>query len=119
MYTSKYFKPKEYMCRCGTCIGRIREELLIKLDQLRSSMDRPICINSGFRCPAHNKAVGGVARSFHMQGLAVDISTAGWAPGEREKLIAYAKDYGFTGIGLGSNFIHLDIGEQVLTVWVY
>lgn len=82
-------------------------------------MDRPLVLTSGYRCPEHNKAVGGAEHSFHMQGLAVDISTVGFAPGEREKLIAYAKDYGFTGIGIGSNFIHLDIGHGTLTKWIY
>jgi uncharacterized protein YcbK (DUF882 family) len=119
MYKAKYFTPRELRCKCNSCIGMIKELLLVKLDQLRMSMDRPLIINSGFRCPAHNKAVGGEEHSYHMQGLAVDISTAGWAPGEREKLIAYAKDYDFTGIGIGSNFIHLDIRPGTPKKWTY
>ena len=33
----------------------------------------PIRINSGYRCPELNKAVGGVANSQHMRGEAADI----------------------------------------------
>jgi zinc D-Ala-D-Ala carboxypeptidase len=34
---------------------------------------RPIHINSGYRCPRLNSAVGGAPGSRHMQGLAADI----------------------------------------------
>lgn len=35
--------------------------------------DRPIHVNSGYRCPAVNKAVGGVPNSAHLTGFAVDF----------------------------------------------
>jgi hypothetical protein len=37
----------------------------------------PIIINSGFRSPAVNKAVGGVSTSNHLTGCAVDIRCVG------------------------------------------
>ncbi len=33
----------------------------------------PIRINSGYRCPELNEAVGGVANSYHLRGEAADI----------------------------------------------
>ena len=33
----------------------------------------PIHVNSGYRCPELNRAVGGAQNSMHMQGLAADI----------------------------------------------
>ena len=35
----------------------------------------PIYVNSGYRCPELNKAVGGVSTSQHQKGEAVDIDT--------------------------------------------
>ena len=45
------------------------------LDPLREAWGKPITVNSGYRCPALNKAVGGVATSQHMTGQAADITT--------------------------------------------
>ena len=46
------------------------------LQPLRDAMG-PITIASGYRCPALNKAVGGVTNSQHMKGEAVDIFIKG------------------------------------------
>ncbi|MBR4708763.1 MAG: hypothetical protein IKP30_01460 [Bacteroidaceae bacterium] len=46
----------------------------------------PIKINSGFRCQALNKAVGGAANSYHTKGRAADIPMhPGW--------LAYIRDH--------------------------
>jgi len=47
--------------------------------------DDPIIINSGYRSPQVNKAVGGVATSNHLTGCAVDIRVLGM-----EQLLRYA-----------------------------
>jgi len=47
--------------------------------------EEPIIINSGYRSPAVNKAVGGVPTSNHLTGCAADIHVAGI-----EQLIRYA-----------------------------
>lgn len=44
------------------------------LEPARERLGKPIVVNSGFRCPIHNVAVGGVANSQHMKGEAVDIT---------------------------------------------
>ena len=46
------------------------------LDPLRERWGKPIKVNSGYRCPALNEAVGGVPNSQHMKGEAADISGA-------------------------------------------
>ena len=43
------------------------------LEPLRQHVGKPIRISSGYRCPALNKAVGGVATSQHLTGEAADI----------------------------------------------
>ena len=44
------------------------------LDPARERLGKPIKVNSGYRCPLKNKAVGGVANSQHLLGEAADIS---------------------------------------------
>lgn len=44
------------------------------LDPVREAWSAPIRINSGYRCPALNKAVGGVATSQHQKGEAADLN---------------------------------------------
>ena len=43
------------------------------LDPLREAWGSPIIINSGYRCPILNKAVGGSKTSSHMSGWSVDM----------------------------------------------
>jgi len=45
------------------------------LQPLRTLINKPIRINSGFRCEQVNKAVGGVDTSQHRKGEAADIVT--------------------------------------------
>lgn len=47
------------------------------LEPLRSSAGKAIVINSGYRCDALNKAVGGVNNSQHKTGQACDIKCSG------------------------------------------
>ena len=44
-----------------------------KLEEIRAVLDRPISINSGYRCKKLNDAVHGVPDSAHLFGLAADI----------------------------------------------
>lgn len=45
------------------------------LDPLRSWWGKPIYVNSGYRCPELNAAVGGSGTSQHMSGQAADIDS--------------------------------------------
>ena len=74
----KHFKIEEFRCRC--CGGlpplaRANIEALVTevLDPVRERLGRPIVVNSGYRCPKHNKEVGGVSNSQHMKGEAADV----------------------------------------------
>lgn len=44
------------------------------LDPIRKLWKRPIHVNSGFRTPEVNKAIGGAKNSQHMAGEACDIA---------------------------------------------
>ena len=43
------------------------------LEPARRVLGEPIHITSGYRCLALNRAVGGVAQSYHVRGLAADL----------------------------------------------
>lgn len=44
------------------------------LQPLRNAWGKPLAINSGYRCPELNRAVGGVATSQHVKGEAADVA---------------------------------------------
>lgn len=44
-----------------------------QMEKVRAILGQPISINSGFRCDAVNRAVGGVTTSAHSFGFAVDF----------------------------------------------
>lgn len=44
------------------------------LETIRSLLGKAIMVSSGYRCPALNKAVGGVSNSAHVRGLAADFT---------------------------------------------
>lgn len=47
------------------------------LQPLRDAWGEPLAINSGYRCPEVNKAVGGVPTSQHTKGEAADVCPFG------------------------------------------
>lgn len=59
------------------------------LEQVRSIVNRPIMISSGYRSPVVNNAVGGSNNSAHMTGLAADIRAAGMTPRELAEAIKH------------------------------
>ena len=60
------------------------------LDPLREMYGKPITVNSGYRCPQLNAAVGGAKTSQHMRGDAADI-TAG-SKEENKKLFELIRE---------------------------
>ena len=47
------------------------------LEKIRAHFGKPITINSGYRGPKLNKAIGGAKTSQHLTGQAADIEIAG------------------------------------------
>lgn len=61
---------------------------------LRDWYGKPIHINSGYRSPEHNKAVGGAPTSQHVKGEAADIDAG--SKDENKRLFGYiAKNLAF------------------------
>lgn len=78
------------------------------LDPLREWYNKPIFINSGYRCKELNKAVGGVSSSYHLKGMAADIDMGD--KNDNQPLFDYIKDnLSFTELGWEGNgrWIHV------------
>lgn len=103
-----HFAPAEIASRDDGAL-RVDEDALDALERLRTALGRPMIVNSAYRTPERNKAVGGAPNSQHLLGRAFDISMANHDP---ELFVMAARTAGFRGIGLyhRSNFIHIDIG---------
>jgi len=54
------------------------ESLAPLLEKIRTILGYPMHINSGYRSPAVNKAVGGSPKSAHMSGYAADFICPGF-----------------------------------------
>lgn len=107
----RYFKEKEFTCKCGCGDAKMDVEFLRKLDEARYQAGIPFVISSGKRCEAHNKAVGGVPSSAHTKGLAVDIRAS--TSLSRFLVVKALLDVGFTRIGIGSSFVHADADDSL------
>nr|DAI37245.1 MAG TPA: peptidase [Microviridae sp.]DAW67629.1 MAG TPA: peptidase [Microviridae sp.] len=82
---TKYFKVKEFACKDGSPIVFVDEYLAILLDILRETIKKPVIVTSGYRTPEHNKKVGGAKYSYHMRGMAADITVKDMTPKEVAK----------------------------------
>ena len=87
------------------------------LDSLRGVCGFPFIITSGYRSPNHSieraKASG---PGMHSKGIAADIKLTDSV--DRFILVSNAIDFGFSGIGIAKDFIHLDMRDEEL-MWVY
>ncbi len=92
---AEYFSLYEFECPCCRRV-MLSPDLLARLNHLRRVIDRPIYINSGYRCKEENHKVGGAPGSYHLLGMAVDIHVKDFLLSD---LLLYAQEIGFNGIG--------------------
>lgn len=84
----------------------------MELEVLRRHVRRRITINSGYRSPAHNAAVGGAHNSQHMKGTAADIVVQDMKPEEVAATIQALADQNKMQVGwmkIYPSFVHFDI----------
>ncbi|GGG36211.1 hypothetical protein GCM10011344_41360 [Dokdonia pacifica] len=104
----------------GRCINR---SLLKRLLVLEKRTGYPVLknINSAVRSRYWNKKVGGVSNSAHLitKCKAVDIHAPTRAV--RNLLVVQAYNLGFTRIGVGKTFVHLDVdmSKPQYVAWGY
>ena len=78
------------------------------LDPAREKLGMPVVVNSGFRCPLHNKTVGGVYNSQHVSGQAADVHCK-----DNKKLAKVIVENGrFDQLILYPTFVHVSWKRQ-------
>ncbi len=109
------YSISEFACKhCGKNLFNLSTFAKLQDALLHLSWKPPI--NSGYRCPAHNLAVGSKAPE-HPAGRAVDF---GVNQGPRRlELVRTLLSEGFSRIGIASNFVHVDDYVAVYSLWVY
>jgi len=104
-----HFSRSEFACKhCGEV--HISPRLEEMADIAREVAGVPFIINSGYRCPGHNKAVGGREDSAHVRGYAMDIATPDSFTRFRVLMGAVLAD--FRRIGIYPTFIHMDCDPE-------
>lgn len=106
---SEHFKLSEFES-ADTKEVKLDPELIEKLEKLRQRIGQPLIINSGYRTPEHNKAVGGAENSLHVEGKAADIRKVKGLTIDEMGILA--EKIGFVGIGLYTWGIHVDVREM-------
>lgn len=99
---SKHFNAKEFQCKCGKAHSfEVDDRLIAKLELLHSNLNcSKIIVNSGYRCAAHDKNVGGSGSGQHTKGTAADVVCydSNNEPISSKIVCCMAQDLGFTGI---------------------
>lgn len=83
------------------------------LERMRSVLAMPIHVDSGYRCPKVNSAIGGAKDSAHMQGLAADIICPAFGtPLEiAEALVAHKLLIGYDTVIMEGDWVHVAFSD--------
>ena len=116
MILTPHFNKKEFASKDGAGMPEPVWEniktLASQLEVLRSHLNKPINITSGYRSPIHNERSGGKKNSFHILGKAADLQVKGLKPKTIYKAIEKLIEQGKMlqgGLGLYDTFVHYDI----------
>ncbi len=116
------FTEAEMRCKCGCGRADMDPDFMNHLQRVRDAYGRPMPITSGYRCPEHDRAIGGAG--VHPTGRAADTAVSGE---DTYHLLKTALVMGMRGIGqkqhgpYASRFMHLDDldGPMRPRVWTY
>ena len=116
MQITENFNISEFMSKDGAkmphnVLVNIKE-LAKNLQVIRNIVCAPISINSAYRSILHNKAVGGAKNSYHVKGMAADVTIQGLTPKDVHTLLSELMEDGTIsqgGLGKYDSFTHYDI----------
>ena len=106
-----HFQSDEFWCSCGCGNegpngNKVSQPLVLKLEIVRTAINKPMKINSGIRCLEYNRSIGSSDTSSHIKCIAADISCTQMS--YRHLLMSHLPKL-FDRIGIHKDFIHVDI----------
>lgn len=123
--TPSHFTTAELSCRCGCGRKDMDQRTIDMIEKIRRQFGVPVFPNSGIRCEAHNRIVGGKDLSQHLPrsesgvivygtrpggaGRAVDFNLKGYSTEKVYRILDRAAiDLGVVGLGKYPGFVHAD-----------
>ena len=111
---SEHFTEEELSCKCCR-VSKCDPKLYDLLELIRKILgNKPLHVNSAYRCLEHNTKIGSKDTSQHVKGTAADIKVTGE---EQEILIDMWNDGFIQGLGLYNTFTHVDIRDSEQAFW--
>ena len=117
-----HFNVSEFRCKCGGSHDtKLDTDLADKLEKLHTALNcSKIIINSGYRCSAHDKNVGGSGTGQHVNGCAADIVCYDQKGNKisSKKVCCAAQDLGFGGIAnIDSTYTATHVDTRTSNFW--
>lgn len=118
MYKSKFFKDDEFQ-RVACSRSAVNDDSLRRLDRAREIAGVPFVLTSAFRSSESELAKGRSGSGAHTLGRAFDIRCTDSL--NRYKIVYGAIAAGFTRIGIGKTFVHMDDAVTLPNprIWLY
>lgn len=107
MITAKYFSEKEFKACVPSCsLQDMQQHTMARLDNAREIAGIPFVLNSAYRSVKWEKAHNRTGTGAHSHGCGVDIRCN--TSRNRLKIVMACLQAGFTRIGIGKTYIHVD-----------
>lgn len=90
----------------------LKPGLVSILHKIERHYGKKVLVTSGYRSPAHNRAVNGAKHSQHMYCAAADIKVDGVSKWELARYVRALPGRGGVGTYCRTNAIHVDVGPE-------
>ena len=110
---ARYFRPRDFACKCGKCSGwptdpqvaSNLQHLIEELDQLRGQVGIPMVVSSGYRCERHPIEAAKSQPGEHGFGTGLDcrpIKRLDTWTNRMRLILAWCNRFGGSGVVTGS-----------------
>ena len=115
------FLQSDFACKCGCGKADMDPDFMQRLQKLCKYVG-PMEVTCGFRCSNHPEEREKLRGGAHSIGHAADLQYS--SARQLAAILAVAESWGFKGLGIHSQFIHLDDDHPYLdrvkcVAWAY